>query len=59
MLAALVRLDHASGAHVLDKGKAHVGKSAQAIAARLLLHLADDVLDGIKLVLIEIQGLDD
>ena len=59
VLAALMRLDHTGGAHVLDKGKAHVGKNAQTIAARLLLHLADDVFDGIKLVLIEIQGLDD
>ena len=59
MLAALVRLEHAGGAHILYKGKAHIGKSAQAIAARFLLHLANDVLDGIKLISIEIQGFDD
>ena len=33
VLAALMRLDHAGGAHILDKGKTHIGKSAQAIAA--------------------------
>ena len=59
VLAALMRLDHTGGAHILDKGKAHIGKSAQTIAARLLFHLTNDVLDGIKLVLIETQGLDD
>ena len=58
VLAALLRLLDAAGADGLDEREAHVGESRKAIGARLLLHLGDDVLHGIELVLLEAKRLD-
>ena len=57
MLAALVRLDDAAPAHVADKAKAHIGQRRQAVGAGLALHLGNDVLDGIKLVTVQVKRL--
>ena len=59
MLAALLRLLDAAGADGLDEREAHVGESRKAIGAGLLLHLGDDVLHGVKLVLLEAKCFDD
>lgn len=57
MLAALVRLDDATPAHVADKAKAHIGQRGQAVGAGLALHLGNDVLDGVELVAIQVKRL--
>ena len=57
VLAALVRLDDATPAHVADKAKAHIGQRGQAVGAGLALHLGNDVLDGVKLVAIQVKRL--
>ena len=59
VLAALARLDHALGAHPLDEREAHVGERRHAVAAGLALHLGDDVLDGVELVLVQPEGAHD
>ena len=57
MLAALVRLDDATPAHVADKAKAHIGQRGQAVGAGLALHLGNDVLDRVELVAIQVKRL--
>ena len=57
MLAALVRLDDATPAHVADKAKAHIGQRGQAVGAGLALHLGNDVLDGVELVTVQVKRL--
>lgn len=59
MLDALMRLNDARQANVLDERESHIRQSSHAIETRLLFHLLDDVLDGIKLVLIEIERFND
>ena len=50
VLAALAGLDHAGAAHGPDEREAHVGERGEAVGARLLLHLRDDVLERVELV---------
>ena len=57
MLAALVRLDDATPAHVADKAKAHIGQRRQAISAGLALHLSNNVVDGVKFVTVQMKRL--
>ena len=57
MLAALVRLDDAAPTHVADEAKAHIGQRGQTVGAGLALHLGNDVLDGIKLVTVQVKRL--
>ena len=59
MLAAFPRLDHAAPARLADEGEAHIRQRGQAVLTRLLLHLGDDVLQRIELVLVERQRLAD
>ena len=59
VLAALARLDHALGADALDEREAHVRQGRHAVAPGLPLHLADDVLDGVELVLVQPEGVHD
>ena len=59
MLDAFMRLNDARQANVLDERESHIRQSSHAIEARLLFHLLDDVLDGIKLVLMEIERFND
>ena len=57
MLAALVRLDDATPAHVADKAKAHIGQRGQAVGAGFALHLGNDVLDSVELIAIQVKRL--
>ena len=59
VLAALVRLVERAVDELADEGKAHVRDGRRAVEAALLLHLADDVLNHLHLVLVEHQRLDD
>ena len=58
MLAALVRAHDGSVADAPDEREAHVRNGGGAVQTALLLHLYDDVLDGLLLVLGEIQLLE-
>ena len=53
MLAALRRLGDGSRAELHDECKAHVGDGSAAVEPALLLHLRDNVPDGILLVFVE------
>ena len=44
---------------IFDKGKPHIRNGRRPIHPALLLHLADDVLQHLLLVLIQSQGLQD
>ena len=57
VLAALVRLDDATPAHVADKAKAHIGQRGQAVGAGFALHLGNDVLDSVELIAIQVKRL--
>ena len=57
MLAALARLDHAAAADLADESETHVRQGGEAVFAGLLLHLRDDVLERVQLVLVQMQGL--
>ena len=59
MLAALVGLDDASFTYFADIVKAHVRDGGAAVKAALGLHLQDDVLQHLLLVLIQIKLLGD
>ena len=59
VLFALLRFDDGDPADFPDEFEAHVGDGGGAVEASLLLHLFDDVLDGLFLILIEAQGVFD
>ena len=56
-LSALLGLDHRLLAQALDERKAHVGDGGAAVQTPLGLHLLDDVLQQIQLILIQMQLL--
>ena len=58
MLAALAGLHDRRGADLLNEAEAHVGDRGRAVKPALLLHLADDVLERLLLVLIQPEALE-
>ena len=56
-LPALTGLDHRLFAQALDEFKAHIGDGGAAVQAPLGLHLLDDVLQQLQLVLVQVQLL--
>ena len=59
MFFALLRFDDRDPADPADEFEAHVGDGGGAVEASLLLHLFDDVVDGLFFVLVERKGVFD
>ena len=59
MLFALFRLDDGSVNQFLDKREPHVGDGGRSVHSGFFLHLHDDMLQGLFLILVEIELLED
>ena len=58
VLATLGRLHHRLLAHAADEAEPHVGDGRRAVEAAFGLHLADDVLERVLLVLVEVEPIE-
>ena len=57
LFVALLRMHHTAAAHLQDETETHIGECSTAVQSALLLHLADDMFDGLLFVLRQTECL--